>query len=46
MAALNLFYMAKSKTKADYITMLKLLVTDKAKKLTVKQIKQLIAKYQ
>ena len=42
---LNLNYMAKSKTKSDYINELNVIVLDLAQKLTVKQIRQLIAKH-
>ena len=45
MAALNLNYMAKSKQKNDYIEELCLITRSHAKKLTVKQIRELIAKY-
>ena len=48
MAGLNQNYMAKSKprkTKEDYIDDLNVIVFEMAQKLTVKQIKQLIAKY-
>ena len=37
--------MAKSKTKSDYIDELSGLVAEKCKKLTVKQLRQLIAKH-
>lgn len=42
---LNPNYMAKSKTKNDYIDELNALVNELAQKLTVKQIRQLIAKH-
>ena len=45
MVALNLYYMAKSKTKTDYIQELLHLTHCYAHKLTVKQIRTLIAKY-
>ena len=47
MAGLNQNYMAKSKVmkKSDYIDELIQLTHSYAKKLTVKQLKQLIAKY-
>ena len=46
MDVLNLNYMAKSKTKADYINTLTDIVITKANTLTVKQLRQLIAKHQ
>ena len=47
MAASDLIYMAKSqrKTKEDYIDDLNVIVFEMAKKLKVKQIRQLLAKY-
>ena len=45
MVGLNLFYMARSKTKADYIDELNVIVSEMAQKLTIKQIRTLIAKY-
>ena len=47
MAELNQNYMEKSKrkTKTDYIDDLNVLVYEMAQKLTVKQIRTLIAKY-
>ena len=45
MAGLNLSYMAKSKVKSDYITELHQLIDLYTDKLTVKQIRQLLAKY-
>ncbi len=45
MVGLNLFFMAKSKAKSDYIEDLCLITRSRAQKLTVKQIRQLIAKY-
>ena len=45
MATSNQNYMAKSKTKAEYINELVQLTQIKAKKLTIKQLKTLIAKY-
>ena len=44
-AKLNPSYMAKSKTKNDYIQELNVIVLELAQKLTVKEIRQLIAKY-
>ena len=47
MVALNRNYMAKSRPmkKADYIAQLQLLVAGYGSKLTVKQLRELIAKY-
>ena len=45
MAGLNLYYMAKSKTKADYVNDLCARTRLLAEQLTVKQLRQLIAKY-
>ena len=47
MDALNLYFMAKSKqmTKSDYICQLLNIVEAKANKCTVKQIRQLISKF-
>ena len=45
MAGLNLYYMAKSKTKADYVNELCARTRLLAEQLTVKQLRQLIAKY-
>ena len=45
MDVLNQNYMAKSKTKIDYINDLTTLVSTHAKKLTVKELRVLIAKY-
>ena len=44
LAVFDLTYMAKSKTKNDYIAELLSIVKTKANKCTVKQLKQLIAK--
>ena len=41
----NQNYMAKSKVKSDYIDELIVLVSERAKKLTVKQLRTLIAKH-
>ena len=46
MVALNRNYMAKSKAKADYKQDLLNHVSQLADKLTIKQLRQLIAKYQ
>ena len=43
---LNLSYMAKSKVKTDYVDELCDITRQLAKKLTVKQLKQLIAKHE
>ena len=45
MAGLNLYYMAKSKTKADYVDELCARTRLLAEQLTVKQLRQLIAKH-
>ena len=45
MAGLNLNYMAKSKLKTDYIEELLEITRTQANKLTVKQLRQLVAKY-
>ena len=45
MAGLNQSYMAKSKTKADYVDELCARTRLLAEQLTVKQLRQLIARY-
>ena len=45
MVALNPNYMAKSKLKTDYIEELCEITRTQANKLTVKQLRQLVAKY-
>ena len=45
MAGLNLSFMAKSKRKTDYIDDLCEITRTQANKLTVKQLRQLVAKY-
>ncbi len=46
MVGLNLFFMAKSKRKIDYINDLCTITRLQAEKLTVKQLRQLVAKYE
>ena len=46
MAALDQNYMAKSKTKTDYIEELQNIVAAHASHLTIKKLKRLIDKYQ
>ena len=46
MERLNQNYMAKSKVKTDYIEELCEITRQRANKLTVKQLKQLIAKHE
>ena len=46
MVGLNLSFMAKSKVKTDYIEELCEITRQRANKLTVKQLKQLIAKHE
>jgi hypothetical protein len=45
MAGSNLSFMAKSKVKSDYVDELLEITRTQANKLTVKQLRQLIAKY-
>ena len=45
MAGLNLSFMAKSKVKSDYIAELHQLIDLYTDKLTVKQLRKLLAKY-
>ena len=45
MDLLDQIYMAKSKKKSDYVAELLLLTSGYASQLTVKQLRQLIAKY-
>ena len=45
MAGSNLSFMAKSKLKTDYIDELCEITRTQANKLTVKQLRQLVAKY-
>ena len=45
MAGLNLFFMAKSKTKSDYIADLLHITQARASKLTIKQLRTLIARH-
>jgi hypothetical protein len=45
MAGLNLSSMAKSKVKSDYVDELLEITRTRANKLTVKQLRQLVAKY-
>lgn len=45
MDPLDQIYMAKSKKKSDYVAQLLLLTSGYASQLTVKQLRQLIAKY-
>ena len=45
MAGLNLFFMEKSKRKIDYIDELCTITRERAKKLTIKQLRTLIARH-
>ena len=45
MAGLNLSFMAKSTVKSDYVDELLEITRTQANKLTVKQLRQLVAKY-
>ena len=45
MAGLNLFFMAKSKRKTDYIDELLEITRTQANKLTIKQLRTLIARH-
>ena len=45
MAGLNLFFMEKSKRKTDYIDDLCDITRERAKKLTIKQLRTLIARH-
>ena len=45
MVGLNLFFMEKSKRKIDYIDELCTITRERAKKLTIKQLRTLIARH-